>query len=356
MSCNSCGRNTCVCEKRISSQGKRGPRGYQGGVGPTGPSGPSNLTIANTVFVAKNGNNTTGLVERLDKPFLTIAAARAAAVSAFPTRTETTRICVVVFTGYYQENIYLDKFIDYDLNDSIINGVVTDNRVDFGSTPTGCWTNIIYGTGKILNSHETGDSFNALGVLLGKNHTKLLMYCDTIQSDHDDAVGIENGQIRIHCNRITTNATGQNYFYAVECAQGFLDTDFSHSLVEVIGADITNSSGSTSSVTGFNEGGTDKNQTLSLINCRVKAQNAGSVDGGRSAVACGAVNPSNGKLNLYNTVLYSSAGKSIYVDTSDTLIVKYFHSNMANVTTGGGGTLTVSFGSLTVNAAVTAEF
>jgi hypothetical protein len=38
------------------------------------------LVVNNTVFVMKNGSDSTGLVQRLDKPFLTIAAARAAAL------------------------------------------------------------------------------------------------------------------------------------------------------------------------------------------------------------------------------------------------------------------------------------
>jgi parallel beta-helix repeat protein len=44
-----------------------------------GGGGSSNITLANSVFVAKNGNDSTGTVGRLDLPFLTIGAALAAA-------------------------------------------------------------------------------------------------------------------------------------------------------------------------------------------------------------------------------------------------------------------------------------
>ena len=40
------------------------------------------MPVENTVFVMKNGNDTTGVVERMDLPFLTINAAIAAAVVA----------------------------------------------------------------------------------------------------------------------------------------------------------------------------------------------------------------------------------------------------------------------------------
>jgi hypothetical protein len=59
----------------------------------------------------KNGDDATGLVERLDKPFLTIAAARTAATTAFPTRSNAARINIVVEAGTYSENIILRQDI-----------------------------------------------------------------------------------------------------------------------------------------------------------------------------------------------------------------------------------------------------
>jgi hypothetical protein len=52
------------------------------------------VNIANTVFVAKSGNDGTGVRQRLDLPFLTI---RAALTAAFP------RDVIVVFPGTYEE-------------------------------------------------------------------------------------------------------------------------------------------------------------------------------------------------------------------------------------------------------------
>lgn len=78
--------------------------------------GSSNITIANTVFVAKNGSDSTGLAERLDKPFLTIAAAITAAVALTPSATK--RIRVVVFAGDYDELIDIKDFVDIELNNA----------------------------------------------------------------------------------------------------------------------------------------------------------------------------------------------------------------------------------------------
>ncbi len=61
--------------------GATGPTGPQGatGIGVTGPQGPtgsgSSFTYAKTLFVDPNGNNSTGVVGRLDLPFQTIRGA-----------------------------------------------------------------------------------------------------------------------------------------------------------------------------------------------------------------------------------------------------------------------------------------
>lgn len=357
MSCHNCGKNKCFCEKVVSKEGRTGKNGRpgrtgaQGPPGPTGPAGPSNLAVNNTVFVMKNGNDSTGLVQRLDKPFLTIAAARTAALAAFTSRTEINRIRIVVETGYYEENIILDKFIDYDLNNSVINGGVTDNQVDFGAVLNGAWTNIIYGQAKF---RKVATDIGA--VLIFKKGTRLLLNCDTISSVADDCIAVLDGYVRIHANKIFCEATTANHQFTIEMAQGFITTTYTESIVEIIGADIYNAAGSQASVIGFSSGAASKNQTLSLINCRVKALNDTESDGGCSCVSVGFVQPSNGRLNLYNTVLYSTAGNSIFVNTGQTLTARFYHSNMSNVAAGGGGTLTSLVNSITVDTDVQAGF
>ncbi len=80
-----------------------------GPVGPTGAAGtPATVQVSNTVFVSKLGSDsglTIGLPERLDRPFLTIAAAITSALTLTPASTK--RINIVIFGGTYTENLTL---------------------------------------------------------------------------------------------------------------------------------------------------------------------------------------------------------------------------------------------------------
>lgn len=353
MSCNTCGKQTCICEKRISTQGRSGKPGRQGPPGPQGPAGPAaQLFVNNTVFVMKNGNDSTGLVQRFDKPFLTIAAARAAALSAFTARTNDNRIRIVVETGFYNEKIILDKFIDYDLNDSVIDGEITDDKVDFGSSADGVWTNIIYGTARIHNTRPISTNYNH-AMQIYRPNSKVLIYCTELAGDFDNAIAITNGYVRIHCERIYSNNVSADYGVPLEITQGGQGPEYNLSVVEVIGADIYNVPTSPAPPVAFTFGGTDKNQVLTLINCRVSNLSTSTSGGDKACIAVGNQSSSNARINLYNTVLYAvTDGASIYTETGNTTTLKCYHSNMSNVNPAGAGTLTVSLGSITVNAAV----
>lgn len=362
MSCNTCGKPKCTCTKVITQVGKPGKRGTNGRPGPKGDKGDpgtdgtANLPVANTIYIMKNGNDSTGLVERMDRPFLTFAGARTAYQAAFTSRTETARIQVIVESGFYQENIILDKFVDFDLGNSVIDGGITDNQVDFGTTTDYAWTNVIRGNATINN---TGTTALVTGLLIWRPNTKILGHFNKIRSlTNDCVVPINTKRSRIYVNEIYCGGTGSAMF-AVEMGQGFSIADYTPSVFEIIGADIYNAAASTSATVSFESGGVLKDQTLTMINCRIKNINTAELIPARakSAIACGSTTGSNGKLNLYNCVLYSLGGNSINVETGNTLQVKYFHSNMANAVTGGGGTLTnVLSTTLTVNAAVTPEF
>lgn len=337
-----------TCMIRIANATK-----YQGMSSSASQGALTAISVANTVYVMKNGSDSTGVVQRFDKPFLTIAGARAAALTFFTSRSDTARVKIVVEEGYWEEDIYLDKYIDYDLGSSVINGCITDNQVDFGSSGDNVWTNIITGAAKIYNERPTG--FLA-GLLIYRPNTKLLLYCDTIAAKYDNTVAIFNGRIRVYCNKIYTEANTQTYQFPIEMIQGYLFADYTYSVLEVFNADIFNKPDCRSSVIGFTNGATNKNQVLSLINCRVKATNAFGSDDNESCVSFGNTDASDGKLLLYNCVLFSTNGKSINVISGNTATVYYYHSNMANVAAGGAGTLNVVLGTLTVNAAVEAGY
>ena len=125
----------------------------------------SAVPINRNVYVMQNGSDITGMAQRLDLPFATIAAATAAALNISPAPTETNRIKIVVETGVYTETIVIYDFIDYDLQDSTIiapanpaaplppSVCIKDNGLVAGYTiPTnGKYTSMIYGNATFIS-------------------------------------------------------------------------------------------------------------------------------------------------------------------------------------------------------------
>jgi hypothetical protein len=314
------------------------------------------MTVARTAFVMKNGNDGTGIVERFDKPFLTLQGATTALSAAFPVggRTNSNRLLVVVYEGEYVGNLILEKFIDYDLGSATINGRIWDNRIDLGPTSPGQWTNKISGNARLIN---TSVSVLPGTILILKPNTKLLVQCDEIITSKFEAIAIENGIMKVTCNRIVTEDLVANFSPAIELLQGTADSDFTFSKLEIVGADITTRAGANSSTIQFNSGGASKNQVLSLINCRVSNPNNLAIpDSGRSAIAAGVVGSSDAKVLLYNTTLYSLNGNSIFVNGVNVMTISFYHSNMANKAIGGAGVVNTLIGALTINPAVEPGF
>ncbi len=129
------------------------------------PFGTSSVVpIANTIFVAKNGNDTSALAAFtaagnkgvLTKPFLTLAAARLAAISLTPSNVN--RILIKVYSGYYAEQLVLYDFVDWDLMDSIIDLQAGSDLYTIDDLD-GAADSIIYGNAQILRSTSgTGGS------------------------------------------------------------------------------------------------------------------------------------------------------------------------------------------------------
>ncbi len=152
-------------------------------------------TITNTVFVSKGGNDSSGLAERLDKPFLTLAAAR--------TPSSTKRILIVVFPGTYTEQLVLANYVDWDLTNSIIDlqtnaatYTITDNAVACNS--------VIYGNGQILRS--TGAA--ALGCIDITAASTIRINCDYINATIGAGINLALGTIIINSTRGINGVTG----------------------------------------------------------------------------------------------------------------------------------------------------
>lgn len=175
-------------------------------------------------FVSKNGSDSTGKVERLDRPFLTIAAARAAMIVAYPLAGRAAagiRLLTTVFSGIYNEQVILDNLQDYDLTNCIIDVVSGSTIYSIDDNNVAC-DSIIYGTAQIKRSTAgTGGTFRTQN-----SSSSVRIYCDYtytsitgtnilctngtqtiyakffLQSDDGDCVKCSAGQQIINCNSI----------------------------------------------------------------------------------------------------------------------------------------------------------
>lgn len=91
------------------------------------PGGLTSLPIANTLFVAKNGNDATALPNRLDLPYLTIDAALADVATA--------NDCVFVYSGSYTVS-YVGSVAATTLNLYFVNGAQV--QFDSGMAISNC--------------------------------------------------------------------------------------------------------------------------------------------------------------------------------------------------------------------------
>jgi hypothetical protein len=168
-----------------------------------GSSEASAIKVANTVYVMKNGNDATGLIERFDKPFLTIAAARTAAIAGF-TPSATNRILISVLSGNYAESIILSNFIDYDLADCVISqttpgALITDNGVAVDS--------IVYGKANLYSNVVAGTT---VGITIGFG-SKVSIYMNdlTMYSASTTIAGVtSSGTLNLYANNIYCESFG----------------------------------------------------------------------------------------------------------------------------------------------------
>jgi hypothetical protein len=161
------------------------------------------ITIENTVFVSKNGNDSTGMIERLDKPFFTWTAAINAAKSAYTIST-TNRILIRGFSGYYNEGIILENGIDLDLGNCVIERTSGNYAtLDDNNVAVDC---VIYGGGIIKRS---GTGSNAHGVYIQHSNSVINFTSRSVESSVGDAIK-ETGT---NVFRTTINTSGGNGLY-----------------------------------------------------------------------------------------------------------------------------------------------
>lgn len=208
--CNTCGKNNCCCIKTVSKTGPRGPKGDKGPQGPVGPTGSGTaIPVANTVYVSKSGNDSTGLPERLDKPYLTLAAARVAAVSLTPSAIK--RIVIVAEKGTYLEPIDLADFVDWDLGSSIIDGSTVGRATIDDFTTVGGVNSIIYGFADIRKSNFSIGASKSC-VLIRRAESNVTIYCNKIGSEVGGGLEMTNGKLFVKAKEIYSTVAAPDAF------------------------------------------------------------------------------------------------------------------------------------------------
>jgi hypothetical protein len=275
--------------------------------------------IQNTVYVMKSGNDLTGLVERFDKPFLTIAAARSAALAYYTSRTEDARVKIIVESGNYLEGIIIDDFIDYDLGNSVISPLntspntqscISDNGSVYTITTKGQYTAMIYGNAT-FNSANTTPSNGYYGIgITSANSTNLNLYvqCNRINSEYYDSIFMVTGKATVYANYIYCAKTDLNNYSPIRLSCGASNPP----TLSVFNALIFNNSNGlaiNACVLFENSSGSAVNKCM-LTNCQV-----GSYSSSLSAISC-AVNSALGigQITLNDTIIYTSGAIASITD------------------------------------------
>jgi len=358
--CQTCGVPKCTCTKVISKVGPRGPKGPAGKQGIPGVTAPAipNLPVNNTVYVMKNGNDSTGLVQRFDKPFLTIAAATTAALAFFTVRSSTERVKIVVESGYYNETVFMHDFIDYDLGNSVISNTLSsraslsDENGTFSAVGEGEYNCIIHGNAQLLNT------YGVLGIgIYQKKGSKVFANITSIKCSSGEPVAIGNGSnLLLHCN-ILKSENSQNSLI-IQAIQMFIDTGLeatNAATLEIHGCKIMNTAiGNQTGVatctfsSALNSG---KEHKLVLVDCEVI--NASTTTAAINTYDDGSQFYGNLLLILKDTIIYnSSAVDSISALAASTIRVESFNSYSNRAMAGGGDAPSVIYGTLNVDAAI----
>ena len=172
----------------------------------------ASLTTNNVLYVAKNGDDATGLADRLDKPFLTVQAAITAASSGD---------LVYVYPGTYNESIILKDGVNIYLTDgaTILNNAlktVTDNNVAV--------TCIIDGYGQILNT-TVGTGY-AIDIRNASSDITIRAKYVECTATSGASLYIFNGTVRYDVTKTYSKLGGSNQTVYVNAGTAYLKGEF----------------------------------------------------------------------------------------------------------------------------------
>jgi hypothetical protein len=172
----------------------------------------ASLTTNNVLYVAKNGDDATGLADRLDKPFLTVQAAITAASSGD---------LVYVYPGTYSESIILKDGVNIYLTDgaTISNNAlktVTDNNVAV--------TCVIDGYGQILNT-TVGTGY-AIDIRNASSDITIRAKYVECTATSGASLYIFNGTVRYDVTKTYSKNGGSNQTVYVNAGTAYLKGEF----------------------------------------------------------------------------------------------------------------------------------
>ena len=343
--------------------------GFQSNAG-SGATPLSNITIANTLYVMKNGNDLTALPDRLDKPFLTIfAASQAASVGD----------TIYVFSGLYNEgtaDLFLSN-INYVLGAGVTVQTSTPTVNDFSGakninisgtgvlycTNTNGYTVDVTNPNSILNLYCRRVIGDGGGLNLGgtlninverlKGNTLLDILMDNVTVSGSISIGTIEGSVKTNSNIIVNkvnvddvernlflNFQKINVFQLLQYALQFVDnrktkiyltcelcetvltssSDFCFTERTFLFVNNTNftSSGASNGITTFTQGTVNGN--LYLTNSNIKCSGV-----------CLKVNGSLDSIQINNTLLKSDSQAAVLIDDGQLSIYD-------SVLVGGDGT------------------
>lgn len=317
--------------------------------------GNNAIPVKNTVYVMKNGSDTTGLVERFDKPFLTIEAATNAALVAFVSRTVTDRVRIVVEDGNYTDVIALYPYIDYDLGNSVITAKsgspnLTDANGTFTAQINGQYTNIIYGTATFINTNNFS-GFNAHNFYFSKSSKVLLNAVSAYTKNGECAYIINGSQVDFYVRTfVADNVTDSIIVNTIQVA-GI--TGQNPCVVNINNAYITNKAVTTQKsviMVTNSVGTTNLYHKVSLNNCQISNYSTTSA----AIQTFETAGTGDLDLTLINSIIYcANSVPSVSKGTALSNINMYIYNSYANQSLAAAGLApTVLYGTLNVDPAI----
>ena len=287
--------------------------------------------VANTVFVDPiYGSDSTGLVERQDKPFLTITAAENAALTYYTTRTQTARVLIDVMPGEMTGALALNDFIDYRFSNNTINAPAAQRTIydsDLGTniprtfvvTTSNIPNVIIYGKAQFIDTQTNMATLEMLSNM--RLHLEGVALFTTVRK----SILMRSGYLRIQdCTLYMSDASvNNNQTISLSTNNAYANAP----TLEAINCKIYNNpTGAINSTVEFYNGLYPNHNTdycrASFVNCEIgnwsslavgpngrgAISGAGAASGGGSVVT-NAV--SLAKITLKNTIIYSANNPSI---------------------------------------------